>query len=417
MRPGTPEEICWDTVGSMISIDEARVCVLDNTIQLPAQHVELCQSLGAILAADIASDIDSPPHDKSLVDGFAVRSSDLNGKSTLLRVVEVVDAGAVPTVSIGAGQCARVMTGAPISQGADAVVMVEDTNASRTDDVENVTIQSEVKVGDNIQFQGHVFKKHQVLLSSGTVLRPIEIGLLAEIGCSRIPVVGRPKVGILPTGDELVDVAQVPKAGQIRNSNGPMLSTLVAKYGNVDATVLPIGRDDPQVMHDSIQAGLKNDLLLLTGGVSMGRKDLVPDLLAEFGVECRFHRVHLRPGKPLWFGVRKNEEGRRRTIVFGLPGNPVSAFVCSLLFVRPTLQKLTGAPITGTGFSRPLASDFQWKGTRPSYLPVAMQEGEVRVLPWKGSADQWTLCQAFGLAFFPGSGTYVAGTEVDVLPF
>jgi molybdopterin molybdotransferase len=260
------------------------------------------------------------------------------------------------------------------------------------------------------------------VLAKGKRLGPVDVALLAEIGQAACLVHGRPKVSVLPTGDELVEAHETPGPGQIRNSNGPMLLAAVAAAG-ATAVDLGVARDNPVDLADRIGRGLEGDVLLISGGVSAGVLDLVPGVLTELGVREVFHHVRVKPGKPLWFGVREREE--RPTLVFGLPGNPVSTFVSFKLFVEPALVALGGGEFAPPRMTPAiLAKGFAHRGGRPTYHPCRWAGGDARdgnrrvePLDWKGSADLAALTRADCLAAFPeGNYQRAAGDAVDVIP-
>jgi molybdopterin molybdotransferase len=238
--------------------------------------------------------------------------------------------------------------------------------------------------------------------------------LLAEVGRTKVAAVPAPRVAVLATGNELVEASRVPGPGQIRNSNGPLLAGLIAQAGGQPA-LLGIARDEPCDLLRKIEAGLAHDVLLLCGGVSAGVLDLVPQMLAQVGVQQVFHKVNLKPGKPLWFGVQE------RTLVFGLPGNPVSSLVCFELFVRPAIEKLSGRQPVGLLRTRAiLTRDHPQRGERPTFWPAALtqtnQTLSVHPLAWQGSGDLRTLTGADCLAYFPaGDRLFPAGEQIDVL--
>jgi molybdopterin molybdotransferase len=308
------------------------------------------------------------------------------------------------------------MTGAPLPSGANAVVMIEQTTLAG----QRVRVGQSVKPGQNIMRRGTSLARGQVVLQPGKVLRAIEIGLLAEVGRKEIATVRWPRVAILPTGNELVDHEQSPGPGQIRNSNGPMLAGLAVVAG-AESLEVPIVPDDANALKDEIASALTSDVVLLSGGVSAGILDLVPQVLAELGVEQVFHKVDLKPGKPLWFGVKRHEQTGHQALVFGLPGNPVSGLVCFELFVRPAIEKLSGREPKGLPRMRAaLAKEHKQRGERPTYWPaVVSDEGgkqTVMPLPWQGSGDLRTLTDANCLAHFPaGDRKFGVGEEVEVL--
>lgn len=401
----------------MLSISDALHLILDRTASLAPITVQLADALGCVLSSSIASDIDSPPYDKSIVDGYALRATDA---ALERKILEEVTAGASPTKHVEPGTATRIMTGAPLPTGADAVVMVEHTETTgdrvRILPSPNKPTQS-IKPGQNIMRRAAALQQGQVVLETGKLLRPMEIGLLAEVGSAQVPVIPRPSVAVLATGNELVSASNQPKAFQIRNSNSPMLAALAQEAGAIPRD-LGIARDDRVSLEASITAGLACDLLLISGGVSAGVLDLVPAILASLGVEQVFHKVNLKPGKPLWFGTRPREAGGQ-TLVFGLPGNPVSSLVCFELFVLPAIQRRRGLAHTGLPRSHArLTASHQQRGDRPTYWPAQFDAAKKNVTPlsWKGSADLCTLTQANCLAVFTaGDRQYSVGDEIEVL--
>ncbi|MCH7727314.1 MAG: molybdopterin molybdotransferase MoeA [Planctomycetes bacterium] len=389
----------------MIEVDEALTLCLAEAGPLQMVRVPLEDALDNVLAEDVSSDVDSPPHDKSLVDGYAVVANDVGSGKVELEILEEITAGDCPTKPVRPGTATRIMTGAPIPAGADAVVMVEQTKSgNESNDPPTVLIHvGSIVEGQHIMRRATSLHDGQVVLSAGRVIRSAEIGLLAEVGQSNVPVIRRPTVSILATGNELVPASDRPGAGQIRNSNSPMLSAAVRKTGG-EPNDLGIGRDDESELTHFVQKGLKSDVLLLSGGVSMGVLDLIPKVLSRSGVQQVFHKVRLKPGKPLWFGVLPSEDGNR--LVFGLPGNPVSGFVCFELFVRPVILALAGHTRTQPSrFSAQLSQPHTHRGDRPTYWPAKLVrengQGFVEPLDWRGSADLRTLAEANCLAFFP----------------
>lgn len=397
----------------MLSVDQALALVLQHAAPRPAVSVGLIDALGQMLAETVTSDIDSPPHDKSQVDGYALLAADVATPNARLRVLEEVTAGTLPTMAVEPGTATRIMTGAPIPEGADAVVMVEQT---MLDADGHVRIRAAAQAGQNIMRRAASLLRGQTVLSPGTRLRAIELGLLAEVGLTTVTIVAQPTVSVVPTGNELVDHWEVPGPGQIRDSNGTLLTNLATQAG-AEAHCLRIATDDEASLRERIETGFTCDLLLLSGGVSAGVLDLVPRVLQDLGVEQVFHKVNLKPGKPLWFGVRRATPTTRQTLVFGLPGNPVSSLVCFELFVRPAIQKLSGLEPTGLARgSAILTKDHQQRGERPTYWPAAIRESNVTPLPWKGSGDLATLAGANCLALFPaGDRLFMMGESVEVL--
>jgi molybdopterin molybdotransferase len=409
----------------MLTIEEALGAVLDEARPLPARYVPLEYALGCELADDVAADIDLPPFDKALVDGYAVRSGDLQGPNRWLQLGESIMAGQTPTRPLAPGEAALVMTGAPIPAGCDVVVMHERTQAGER----GVRIdESEVRAGQNILPRGREMRAGQVVVAAGTILGPAHLGVLASVGQAEPPVF-QPSVAILSTGDELVAPDRVPGPGQIRNSNAVMLAALTRQDRAIPA-VFPIVADELVALRSSLELALDSDVVLITGGVSAGRRDLVPEALESLGVRRVFHKVRLKPGKPIWFGVGPERAARGPepgALVFGLPGNPVSGLVGYLLLVRPALAILSRrpGPPPATRAVR-LAGPFRHRGDRPTYFPARWASGpssdaappQIETLDWAGSADLRTAAAADGFAAFPaGDRDYAPGEIVEFLPF
>ncbi len=411
----------------LIPIEEAMARVRLRCHPVGTTRIRLANSLRRVLAQSVRSDIDSPPFDKSLVDGFAVRSDDLRAGRHRLQVIERVSAGQVPGEPVRPGVAIQIMTGVQIPAGADAVVMVEQT---RLNDDQSVQILAPtIRPGEHILRQGAAMAAQTELLRPGQVIGPAQVGLLAEAGLERVEVYRIPRVAALQTGDELVEHDERPLVGQIRNSNGPMIRAAIHASGG-EPIDLGIARDDAKSLLDRVQAGLRQDMLVICGGVSAGVKDFVPGVLAQAGVEPVFHKVALRPGKPIWFGQFAHPD-RPPTLVFGLPGNPVSSLVGFLLLARPAVQMLGGAHPrwqVADGVAR-LDRPFRLRGGRPtlwparrserpdnfaSDLPCAIEQW-VEPLPWQGSADLLQPARADRLIYFPtGSDAYDAGETLPV---
>lgn len=397
----------------MLSVAQAQEQVLARAQSLaPAVQPLGPAVLGQVLAEDVSSDLDMPPYDKALMDGYAARSADLAGGRAVLAVVDEVLAGQTARRAVCPGEAVRIMTGAPVPAGADVVVMVERTRDLGEGRIE--VADKPPRPGQNIWPQAQEMRRSEVVLPTGAVLRPQEIGLLAAVGRRSVRLYPRPRLAVLSTGDELVEADQVPGPGQIRNSNGPALGALAARAGAVP-DYLGIARDEPEALATLIGKGLEADVLALSGGVSAGKRDLVPEVLARLGVAGHFHKVEMKPGKPVFFGTRGS------TLVFGLPGNPVSAIVCFELFVRPAVRRLAGRADPGprTVLAR-LAEDFAHRSDRPTYHPARLVDGpdgrEVRPVPWLGSPDLRGLTRANAFLILPpGERTYRAGEKHPVL--
>jgi len=409
----------------MLSVQEALLSVLDEVQPLPPSRSGLGEALGLVLAEEIVSDIDSPPFDKALMDGFAVRSSDVQQGTRTLRVIEHVNAGQVPTKRLASGEATQIMTGAPIPEGADAVVPVEDTEQDQAAKLVEITVE-EFQTGANVLVRGTSAKIGEELMSAGQLLRPQELGALAELGRHQLWIRPRPTVAVLATGDELVPIDQSPGPGQIRNSNETMLVAQIRRAG-AEPVPLGIARDEPTHLRERILSGLRADMLLLSGGVSAGQRDLVPAALESVGVRPLFHKVNVKPGKPIWFGRldrdRKTapDSGETPCYVFGLPGNPVSSMVCFELFARTALRRLRGVePADPQPVQAALAELHTTRGDRPVYHPARLDRTGcgpvVTLVRWQGSADLQGTVAANSMAHFPpGEATFAAGSAVDVI--
>jgi molybdopterin molybdotransferase len=402
-----------------LSVADALAIVRKHVQPLPPEPMALGSTLlGHVLAADVLSDLDMPPYDKSMMDGYAVRRADLPTGRGTLQVIEEITAGRVPRQILAAGQTSRIMTGAPIPPGCDAVVVVERTRLGEDGRVE--IDDRPPYPGQNILPRAAEMHCGDKVLSAGTVLRPQEFGVLATLGRTSVSVHPSPRVAILSTGDELVEPAQKPEGGQIRNSNGAMLTALVGRAGGMPR-YLGIGRDEAAYLRPMVCDGLKAHVLLLSGGVSAGKLDLVPGVLREAGVAAHFHKVEMKPGKPIFFGTAPRLGGGAPTLVFGLPGNPVSVLVCFELFVRPALRRLLGHVDPGPRFiTAVLSEDFSYRTDRPTYHPARCEASPagwtVGPVPWLGSADLRALTQANALILLPpGDQWHRAGQTFEVL--
>jgi molybdopterin molybdotransferase len=317
-------------------LHEAQKIVLAAAQPLAVEKVGLLDALGRVLAEDIVAPRDNPPWDNSAMDGFAVRWEDIKQehaitKPILLEVIEEVPAGKVPAKAVGRGQAIRIMTGAPIPKGANTVVKVEDTEPSEA----SVRIFKEVERGTNIRPQGEDVKKGDCIIAKGTQIRPAEAGMLAILAKSFVPVYQRPRVAILATGDELADLDERFDETKIINSNSYGTAAAVQEAGGVPV-LLGIAQDQPAVLKEKITQGLNADLLVLSGGVSMGDYDFTKAVFKELGAEMHFWKLAIRPGQPLAFGKIQGK------LAFGLPGNPVSSMVTFEQLVRPALLKMSG---------------------------------------------------------------------------
>jgi molybdopterin molybdotransferase len=392
----------------MLEVDSAREIVLRHAARLAPVSSSIGESLGRVLAEDVFADRDSPPFDKSMMDGYAVRASDVS-PGVVLRLVEEIPAGAVPAIPVGPGECSRIFTGAPIPAGADAVVMVERTAILSPNEIR--IDETTLKPGRNVIPRGKEMRAGDVVISAGTPLTPVALGLLAAVGHTNVSCYAVPTVTVVSTGNEVVEADQVPGPGQIRNSNGSMLNALVTAAGAKPKNY-GIARDDEASLKNVFQrAFADSDVVLITGGVSAGGLDLVPGVLASLGVTTHFHKVRMKPGKPLLFGTLGG------ILVFGLPGNPVSGLVGFTLFVRPALRQLMGHAASKETHSRPLAETLSTTNDRPTYHPARFDGALVRPLPWFGSADLRGLLAADALIVLPAGDIRLSpGHPVHVIP-
>jgi molybdopterin molybdotransferase len=364
----------------MIDYEQARSFVLSAAKALPAEPVRLAEALGRTLARDITTREAIPPFTKATMDGYAVRAEDTRASAAgtsgdvELRVLEDLPAGRLSRKTVGPGVAVRIMTGAPLPKGADAVVMVEDTEQSGS----AVKIRRGVRPGDNIGLAGEDLEKGEVALERGGAIGPAEIGMLAAAGLARVPVTRRPKLAVIATGDEIVEPGETKRPGQIRNSNGPALTAMAVRAGAA-ATYLGIARDRNSSLAGKLTRAAGADILVLSGGVSVGDYDLVKKALEGHGVRPVFWQVRIKPGKPVFFGRRG------RQLVFGLPGNPTSAMVSFHLFVRPAIERMLGRTVQGPETGRAvLAEALVLKPGRTQFLRgLLVDQGPVlKVAPY-----------------------------------
>lgn len=409
----------------MLSVDEAFRQVIGWCEALPTAERTIDECLGAILMEEVLADQDLPPFDKALVDGFAVNSQDVANGISAFSVVQSIRAGIQPNVSLRSGQAARIMTGAPLPTGSDAVVMWEHVQSISHDQFV-IPPDRPVRSGQNVLARGREIARGEVVLPRALRLNGAAIGVLGSVGRSRVKITPPPRIRIVPTGDELVEIDQQPGPAQIRNSNAYVLRSLIDQAGGLPE-VMPIAADDPKSLAESLAAGLHSDILIVTGGVSTGEADLVPDTLATLGVEPVFHRIRLKPGKPLWYGVRHSAEelGQkpvRKVLVFGLPGNPVSVVVNFLLFVRPAIMALRGICTDPAIHTTVLLGEaVENRDERPAYIPARLSRRHDRIVAetvnWAGSNDLRGAALADGFILVPGGPSRLgAGSNVSFLP-
>jgi molybdopterin molybdotransferase len=388
----------------MIRFDEALDIVTGSFQVIDKEKIEFMNTLNRVLAEDVVSDIEMPPFDKSAVDGYACRKADILNE---LEVMEVIPAGKTPEKEIGKNQCSKIMTGAPIPIGADAVIMVEDVEEL----TENRIKYTKDKVKENICYRGEDIKKGETVLKPGTLIRPQHIAVMATAGHVMPLVYRKIKIAIISTGDELVEPKTKPTHSQIRNSNAYQLVAQARNIG-ADAEYIGIALDTEDSLKNIISKGFDQaDVVLLTGGVSMGDFDYVPQVLAESGVDLKFKSIAVQPGRPTLFGSKGDQ------FIFGLPGNPVSSFVQFELLVKPLFYKLSGCDYKPVKLKIPLAVDYSRKRSdRLSILPGKIKDGgEVIPLDYHGSAHINSLVDAQCLIFIPiGQTSFKKGDLADV---
>jgi len=401
----------------MLSYQDARKIVIKavrGTPHAPSiERIRLGNALGRILAEDVIADRDYPPFDRAARDGFAVRSEDCRVSEARLHVKGEIRAGVPPSCAIGSGECVQIMTGAPLPPAADAVVMIEHT----CPDAEKsyVIIERAAQPGMNFVPRGSEARAGAILLRSGTRLGDAELSLAAQVGCAELPVYRRPRVAILSTGDEVVAVETKPGPFQIRNSNAASLAAQTELAG-AEAVQLGNAADKNDKLRAAIERGLAEDILVISGGVSMGKYDLVEGVLRELGAKFLFDAVDIRPGRPAVFGVCRGKP------VFGLPGNPVSTLVTFELFAVPAIDILGGAePRHLQLLKAKLSKSIEKKAALTHFVPALLEwpDGEaiVNELEWQGSGDIGAVAHANCFLVVPQDKLKIAAGEwVDVLP-
>lgn len=401
----------------MLSIDQAIEEVV-GTVAGPVANetVPLAEAVGRVLAADVRTDVDLPPFSRSTMDGFAVRAADAVAPGAALRIVDESAAGRPASRAVGAGEAIRIFTGALLPKGADAVLQVEKTTPAGDD----IRLDAAVRSGLNIARGGEDLRRGDVAVPAGVALGSGHVNLLASVGATRLEVFARPRVAVLATGTELIPPERVPVGGQIRESNGAMLASLVRRAGGEVAWIETVA-DDRDRIADLAARGLESDVFLLSGGSSVGDYDFTPEVLRQHGVRTRFDRVALKPGKPTLFGMKDGGTGGGH-VVFGLPGNPISAFVAFHLFVRPALLLRGGVKeVRPLRFRARLDESVPRIGRRDQVLPARLRldDGRWRVAfaGWHGSGDVTCLRDADALLFVPmGEGTLAEDEEAWVTP-
>lgn len=411
---------------TVLSFEDARHAVEREAalVQRPGtETVDLLSAAGRVLAEPVQTDRDLPPFPRSTRDGYAVRSADVAHVPATLNVIAEIKAGekaANLPANISAGQTASIMTGAPLPDGADAVVMVEYS----TEHGKRVEIFRSVQPRENVVPRGAEAREGSVLVEVGNRLNDAAIALAASAGKSQLFVYKRPRVAVLSTGDEIVDVDVVPGPTEIRNSNSYSLAVQIQHAGG-EPLRLPIAPDEPKRLRELIEQGLESDLLLMTGGVSMGRYDLVEQVLSELNAEFFFTGAQIQPGRPVVFGkcgARSPAREKSATYFFGLPGNPVSTMVTFELFARPMLEALGGMSPKALAFVHArLKSEIKVKPGLKRFLPAILsgefEHTEVELVAWQGSGDIAATARAnCYIVIPPGRDRIAAGEFVPIMP-
>lgn len=396
----------------MLSFEQAREVILENIRVAGTEQCSLVESAGRVLAEDVTALWDMPPWDNSAMDGFAVRIADCSAVPCRLKVTGYIPAGAgAEGVEVKPGCAVKIMTGAPVPKGADAVVPEEETEATSG---EEVTIRAKVVERQHIRFRGEDVKAGERILSSGTVIRPSEVSMMASLGKAVVTVFRPPVVAILSTGDELIELGKTPGNSEIINSNTLALAAAVREAGAIPR-ILGVARDNHESHREKLQQGLAADMLITSAGVSAGDRDLVRMVLQELGVKQLFWKIGIKPGKPTAFGVKDGKP------VFSLPGNPVSTLMTFEEFVRPALLRMMGLrQVCRPTFKAVLKNELRNKESdRTTFLRIRLErEGGVFYASSAGKQQTGllkTMVNADAIAVIPpGRGFMAAGEEVDV---
>jgi molybdopterin molybdotransferase len=387
----------------MITHEQAFQIIINTAKTIETERISIEESLGRILAEDVFSDIEMPPFDKSAMDGYACRTEDIYNE---LEVIEVIPAGKMPEKQITKNYCAKIMTGAPLPKGADVVIIVEDTKIlpdgkikyTKPQPIQNsCNLDSSSSDNKNICRKGEDFETGNLLLKKGTILKPVHIAVMASAGKVNPMVSAKVRVGVIATGSELTEPENKPNISQIRNSNGiQMMSQLIEIQAN--AKYYGIVADDENETYELLKtAEEENDVVLISGGVSMGDFDYVPKIILKLGFNILFDRIAVQPGKPMTFAVKDKK------YCFGMPGNSVTSFIQFELLVKPSLYKLCGADFRWANIRMQMAESFtRKKANRQAWIPVFFNEnGKISLTDYHGSSHINGLCAADGLISVP----------------
>ena len=388
----------------MITFEEAFKIVMEYVFETKTETIPFTDSYNRILDEDIISDIDMPPFDRSAVDGYACHRIDLNNA---LEVVEIIAAGKVPVQKVGKNKCSKIMTGAIVPDGCDVVIMVEESEILTGNRIRFTGIDPKL----NMSFRGEDVRKGDIVLKKAKVIQPQDIAIMASVGHTKVSVKKKPLVGIISTGDELVNPSEIPGISQIRNSNAYQLAAQIARAG-AEGCDYGIAADDETITFKIIEKAIQEcDIVIITGGVSMGDFDFVPSVLESAGVKILFDRVNVQPGKPTTFGLHP------KSLVFGLPGNPVSSFIQFEMLIRPLINKMMGHNWRHPVQNLPLGVNYERKSSaRLGFIPVKINE-KMEVIPvdFHGSAHITALSDSDGIIVLqPGIKFLRKGETVNV---
>lgn len=390
----------------MISIESAQHIILDRIGVLPVEEVPLLQALGRIIAKDVFTPWDAPLADKSAMDGYALSSS--AAKRDTWSVVDFVPAGSMRTTAVTPGEAVKIMTGATVPPGCDTVVPIEDTEQTP----DGIRLIRDLKPGSHIRKRGDDLKENDLVLTSGSIVRPQEIGLLASLGKTTVGVYRKLRVAILATGDELLDAGSAPDPSRIINSNSYSLAAQVLEAGG-EPLLIGIAADTSEATKEKISEGIQADMLITTGGVSVGDRDFVKETIQEMGGELLFWKVNMKPGKPVAFAMLAGKP------VFALPGNPVAAMVAVEMFVRPAILQMTGhSRIMKPKVRATLAEQVTNRGERPHLLRmrVTLKNGAYTAIATssQSSANLTSLTEGNGLLRLEANSSLSAGCSAEI---
>jgi len=391
----------------MISVEKAKEIITENTRILSSKKIDVLQAVGKVLSEDIIAKINIPSFDNSAMDGFALKHSDIKNGITDFKIIGEVKAGDNSNMEIKSGECTEIYTGAPIPKGTDTIIMVEKTSTKDGKMILEKNYQS--KLGKHIRLLGEQIKKGENALKKGSVINPSTASYLSALGETKVAVYSTPKIKIITTGNEIIQAGNPLKFGQIYESNSTALITLL-KEQKAEDIIRQIGKDTIEELQETLSDSAEFDIVILTGGISMGKYDLVADCLNELGVKKEFHKIAQKPGKPLYFGTKGN------TLFFALPGNPAAVITSYYEYIFPTIRKMMGFENTRLkSVKLPLLDEVKIKANRSNFLKGKIEKEGVKVLFGQGSHILSSFSVADCLIYLPkGKELYKKGEEVEV---